>query len=70
MILRFVLITFVSLLLLERPAEAYVDPGAGGMLTQLLIGGVIAGLVLLRSGWQRVKGRFQRGSSSRRDALK
>ena len=47
-------------LMFERPVEAYVDPGAGSMLTQLVIGGILGGLVFLRSGWERIRGWFQR----------
>jgi len=49
-------------LLVAAPAYAYVDPGAGGMLMQLLLGGVMAGLVLFRSGWRRVIGWLQRNA--------
>jgi uncharacterized membrane protein YphA (DoxX/SURF4 family) len=48
------------IIVLERPLDAYVDPGAGSMLTQLLIGGVLAAVVFIRSSWQRIRGLFQR----------
>lgn len=35
------------------PAFAYVDPGSGGMMMQLLLGGVAGVTVLLRLYWQR-----------------
>jgi hypothetical protein len=35
------------------PAFAYVDPGSGGMMVQLLLGGVAGLTVLLRLYWQR-----------------
>jgi hypothetical protein len=35
------------------PAFAYVDPGSGGMMMQLLLGGVAGLTVLLRLYWQR-----------------
>lgn len=37
------------------PAYAYVDPGTGGMLTQLLTGGVAGLLVLSRLYWSRLR---------------
>ena len=61
-----VLALIFLLVVLARPAEAYVDPGTGGMLVQLLLGGVMAGLVLFRSGLRRIAGWFHR--SSRPDA--
>ena len=55
------ILTGVLLLLVLVPSvEAYVDPGTGGMLVQLLLGGVMAGLVLFRSGLRRMAGWFQR----------
>ena len=36
------------------PAFAYVDPGSGGMMMQLLLGGVAGVTVLLRLYWQRL----------------
>lgn len=35
-------------------AQAYVDPGSGSMLLQLLLGGVAGVVVLLRLYWQRL----------------
>jgi hypothetical protein len=48
---------FAALLMVlvwERPAYAYVDPGSGGMLVQLLLGGVAGAAVLLRLFWHRI----------------
>jgi hypothetical protein len=36
------------------PAYAYVDPGAGSMMVQLLLGGVAGIVVLIRLSWHRV----------------
>ncbi len=49
------------------PAFAYINPGAGGMLVQLVIGGVIAGVVLLRAYWQRLRAWLPGGRSRSRD---
>ena len=59
-----VLASIVLLVIAARPAFAYVDPGTGGMLMQLLIGGLMGGLVLLKSSWQRIKGWFNRSGSA------
>jgi len=37
------------------PAHAYLDPGAAGMLLQLLLGGVAGGAVILKLYWHRLK---------------
>lgn len=44
-------------LLMATPAYAYVDPGVGSMLVQLLTGGVAGALVLLRLFWNRLRGK-------------
>jgi Flp pilus assembly protein TadB len=36
------------------PAYAYVDPGSGGMMLQLLLGGVAGAAVIVRLYWQRL----------------
>ena len=48
------ILAIVLLLAAAGRAEAYVDPGAGSMLVQLLVGGLMAVIVLFRSGWQRI----------------
>lgn len=42
------------------PAHAYLDPGTGSMLLQLLLGGVAGVLVVGKLYWARVKGFFGR----------
>jgi hypothetical protein len=42
-----VLVAFVSLALAE-PAHAYVDPGSGALLLQILAAGVVGGLLTAR----------------------
>jgi hypothetical protein len=36
------------------PAQAYLDPGSGSMLLQLLLGGVAGAVVVLKLYWQRL----------------
>ena len=48
----------------ERPAEAYVDPGSASYLFQLVVGGALGALFLIRTYWTRlvttVRSRFSR----------
>ena len=44
----------------SKPAFAYIDPGTGAMLLQLLLGGVAGGLVILKLYWHRLKERTTR----------
>ncbi len=46
-----------------RPAHAYLDPGTGSILLQLLLGGVAGGLVIMKLYWQ-FKDLFGRGGSA------
>jgi len=46
------------------PAYAYVDPGTGSMLVQLLTGGVAGALVLARLYWRRLKDRISGKASA------
>jgi len=51
------------------PAQAYVDPGSGSMILQLVLGGVASGLVIVKMQWKRIRDRFalraaQKGAGS------
>ncbi len=37
----------------EQPANAYLDPGSGSMLLQLMLGGVAGLVVILKMYWTR-----------------
>lgn len=50
---------FLKLYLSSRPA--YIDPGSGSILLQLLIAGALGALVVLRTSWDRIKRLFDRG---------
>ncbi len=63
------LITLVMSLSVPRDAHAYLDPGAGSMLVQLIASGAAGILIVLKIYWQRIKAAFrQRSSSIRRDS--
>jgi hypothetical protein len=47
-------ITVWLLFVCARPAHAYLDPGSGGMMVQLLLGGVAGAVVLVRLYWQQL----------------
>ena len=50
----------VILLASHRTAHAYIDPGTGGMLLQLLLGGVAGSLVIIKLYWFRLRQAFSR----------
>ena len=55
---------FVFALALDfsNPAHAYLDPGTGSMMLQLLLGGIAGTLVVGKLYWQRVKDFFRKES--------
>jgi len=44
---------------LAKP-PAYLDPGSGSFILQLLVAGFLGGLVALRMSWSKLKARFTR----------
>ncbi len=42
------------------PAYAYLDPGTGSIILQLLLGGVAGGIVICKLYWARLKSFFVR----------
>ena len=41
-------------------SPAYLDPGSGSFMFQLLIASLLAGLYAVKSSWNRIKGFFQK----------
>ena len=54
-------LVFLSVLDIDAPAHAYLDPGTGSMLLQLLLGGVAGVLVVGKLYWHQAKAFFGRG---------
>ena len=51
----------VSLIAAELPLHAYLDPGSGSMLLQVLLGGFAALGVAIKLYWQRGTARLRHG---------
>jgi hypothetical protein len=49
-----ILIAVAILLAYAQPAYAYLDPGSGGMIVQLLLGGAAGAAVLVKLFWHRL----------------
>ena len=62
-------IVLVALLVMaaEAPAEAYLDPGAGSMLLQVLLGGFAAAGVFVKLFWYSLVAPFRRRQSTDED---
>jgi hypothetical protein len=55
------------------PVPAYIDPGAGSMMLQVLLGGSAAVLVVLKLTWRRLLafvGLLRPASSARQETLR
>ncbi len=50
------------------PPPAYLDPGSGSFILQLLVAGILGGLVALRMSWSKIKARFTRRPEGSDDA--
>ncbi len=46
---------------MTAPAHAYIDPGAGSMILQGIIGGVAGGLFIMRTYWAKAVAFFSGG---------
>jgi hypothetical protein len=55
------LILFLTLTV--EPAYCYLDPGAGNMLAQLIMGGVAGVLVIFKLYWAKLKSLFIKTNS-------
>lgn len=49
-----------------RP-HAYLDPGSGSFLVQLLIAGLVGAGFLVKTYWKKIKGLFRRSDSKKED---
>ena len=51
----------------QAQVDAYLDPGSGSMLVQLLLGGVAGAAVIMKLGWERFKDMFRSSSTKQHD---
>jgi hypothetical protein len=62
--MHFQLIPLLSPIL--RP-HAYLDPGSGSFLLQLLIAGIVGAGFLIKVYWKKIKGLFNRSDAKKED---
>ncbi len=48
----------------EQPAYAYLDPGAGSLILQVLMGGLAGAAVVGKVYWKSLMARFGRGGKT------
>ncbi len=49
---------------------AYLDPGTGSMVLQLLVGGILGGAFLIKLQWLRIKSLFKRDKSGSGESIR
>lgn len=54
------LLVVIGLFASEAPVHAYLDPGSGSMLLQVLLGGFAAAGVIVKLYWNRLTSLFRR----------
>lgn len=57
-------VVVLAIITLTRPAYAYLDPGTGSIILQLLLGGLAGAAVVLKLYWARFKSFFSRKSDA------
>ena len=56
-------VSAVLLAVLQQPVYAYIDPGSASYAFQIITGGVLGGLFLLKTYWGKLKGSLRNGVS-------
>ena len=62
-----VLVLFVGGFAFPLPVYAYLDPGTGSYIFQLIIGGFVGALFLVKVYWDRIKSLFVKGKQEEDD---
>ena len=64
---RVIFVIGVATLWFNSPAYAYINPGIGSILLQMLLGGLVGLAIVLKLYWAQVKKVFQNPFSKNRD---
>lgn len=56
----FLLQLILILLAIATPALAYIDPGSGSMILQVILAGILGSLFAIKVFWQKVVAFFKR----------
>ena len=43
---------------------AYLDPGTGSLILQMIVGGIVGALLFFKTWWYKLKGLFTKNKSS------
>lgn len=53
--MRILYIALIIFIISTKPAHAYLDPGTGSHMLQLMVGGLLGGLFIIKTYWQQIK---------------
>jgi hypothetical protein len=56
--LKILLFTVILIFVILQPVSAYLDPGFGSMVWQVIAGGVFIAAYAVKTYWQKLKGFF------------
>ncbi len=65
--LRSILLVLVVLIVIPQSVSAYLDPGVGSMIWQLLVAVGLGAAFTLRMYWQKLKDRFRPSADGHED---
>ena len=57
--LRHILLILIALIVIPQSVSAYLDPGVGNMIWQLLVAVGLGAAFTLKMYWQKLKDRFR-----------
>ena len=55
-----VLFVAVTIFVFPKTSAAYLDPGTGSFVFQIIIAGVVGGLYTIKTYWRNIKGFFRK----------
>lgn len=61
-LLFYILFSLGIFTLLSQPVYAYLDPGSGSLLFQLIVGGILSGLFAIKLYFKKIKAFFSKKS--------
>ncbi|OGC45133.1 hypothetical protein A2V49_02625 [candidate division WWE3 bacterium RBG_19FT_COMBO_34_6] len=58
--IKLTIILFLTFIIIPKEAKAYLDPGSGSYLIQVLVAAVAGGGILLKTQWHKIKNIFNK----------
>ncbi len=50
------MVIFLLFMITTGDAQAYLDPGTGSFIFQILIAGALGGMLVIKTSWSRIRG--------------